>query len=111
MYSYQASPGQHQYMLRTLTAAPVRLFGWVAQNHAGVTYETLGINGAQADLMLAWNSAILAPELMSRDPALIVLAYGTNEALSAKWTAEEYRAALTEIIQRLRAAVRWRAFS
>ena len=102
--SYAASPGPHQYTLRTLSAAPVRLFGWVAQNHAGVTYETLGINGAQANLMLDWNSAILAPELMSRDPALIVLAYGTNEALSRKWTAEEYRAALTEIIQRLRAA-------
>jgi len=41
---------------------------------------------------------------MNRDPALIVLAYGTNEALSRTWTAEEYRAALTQIIQRLRAA-------
>jgi lysophospholipase L1-like esterase len=92
-------------MLRTLSAAPVRLFGWVAQNHAGVTYETLGINGAQANLMLDWNSAILQPELTSRDPALIVLAYGTNEALNRSWTAEEYRAALTEIIRRLRAAV------
>jgi lysophospholipase L1-like esterase len=105
VYGYRASPGQHQYMLRTLNSAPVRVFGWVAQNQAGVTYETLGINGAQANLMLEWNPAILGPELMSRDPALIVLAYGTNEALSAKWTAEEYRAALTEIIQRLRAAV------
>jgi lysophospholipase L1-like esterase len=104
VYSYAASRGTHQYKLRTLTSAPVRLFGWVAQNHAGVTYETLGINGAQASLMLAWNPSILAPELMSRDPALIVLAYGTNEALSRKWTAEEYRADLTEIIRRLRAA-------
>jgi lysophospholipase L1-like esterase len=105
VYSYIASPGPHQYTLRTLNSAPVRLFGWVAQNHAGVTYETLGINGAQANLMLDWNSAILAPELMSRDPALIVLAYGTNEALSQSWTAEEYRAALTEIVRRLRVAV------
>jgi lysophospholipase L1-like esterase len=105
VYSYAASPGPHQYTLRTLSAAPVRLFGWVAQNHAGVTYETLGINGAQANLMLEWNPAVLAPELTSRDPALIVLAYGTNEALSRSWTAEGYRAVLTEIIQRLRAAV------
>ena len=102
---YAATPGPHQYTLRTLSSAPVRLFGWVAQNHAGVTYETLGINGAQANLMLDWNPNILAPELTSRDPALIILAYGTNEALSRSWTAEEYRTALTEIIQRLRAAV------
>jgi len=104
VYSYAASPGSHQYTLRTFSSAPVRLFGWVAQNHMGVTYETLGINGAQASLILNWNSAILDSELMSRDPALIVLAYGTNEALSRSWTAEQYRAGLIEIIQRLRAA-------
>ncbi len=104
-YRYAATPGVHQYTVRTLSAAPVRLFGWVAQNQAGVTYETLGINGAQANLMLDWNPDILAAELMNRDPALIVLAYGTNEALSPSWTSEEYRAALTEIIRRLRAAI------
>lgn len=104
-YQYAATPGVHQYTARTLSAAPVRLFGWVAQNQAGVTYETLGINGAQASLLLEWNSAVLASELMSRDPALVVLAYGTNEALSRTWTPEEYSASLTAIIQRLRAAL------
>lgn len=104
VYSFMASPGTHEYTLRTLSSAPVRLFGWVAQNHTGVTYEELGINGAQASLILGWNEQILAPELMSRDPALIVLAYGTNEALSRSWTAEEYRADLVEIINRLRTA-------
>jgi lysophospholipase L1-like esterase len=104
-YQYAAAPGVHQYTVRTLSAAPVRLFGWVAQNQAGVTYETLGINGAQANLMLEWNSVVLNSELMSRDPALVVLAYGTNEALSRTWTPEEYRATLTGIIQRLRAAI------
>ncbi len=103
-YRYAATPNVHQYTVRTLSAAPVRLFGWVAQNQAGVTYETLGINGAQANLILDWNPDVLASELMSRDPALIVLAYGTNEALSRTWTPEGYRVALTEIIRRLRAA-------
>lgn len=105
VYSHIAALGPHQYALRTLSSAPVRLFGWVAQNHTGVTYETLGLNGAEANRMLEWNPAILDPELVSRDPALIVLAYGTNEALSVKWTAEEYRAGLIEIIRRLRSAV------
>ncbi len=63
VYSHIAALGPHQYALRTLSSAPVRLFGWVAQNHAGVTYETLGINGAQANLILEWNPAILDPEL------------------------------------------------
>lgn len=104
-FTYAAAQGPHEYRLRTLSSAPIRLFGWVAQNHTGVTYETLGINGAQASLMLGWDWTIVAPELMSRDPALIVLAYGTNEALSRAWTAEQYRADLVEIITRLRTAV------
>src|SRR5262249_30200435 len=52
IYQWSTSPGSHEYTLRTVSSSPVRLFGWVAQNHAGVTYETLGINGAQASLML-----------------------------------------------------------
>ena len=83
VYRYAASPDRISICCRTLSAAPVRLFGWVAQNHAGITYETLGINGAQANMMLDWNSAdSAAGTYCSRDPALIVLAYGTNEALS-----------------------------
>jgi hypothetical protein len=53
----EIGPGIYKYTPRRrvasihvgpLSDAPVRLFGWVAQNHAGITYETLGINGAQA---------------------------------------------------------------
>lgn len=104
IYRYTPAPGPHQYALRTMSADPVRLFGWVAQNQTGVTYETLGINGAQAEMQLEWNTSILDGEIADRDPALIVLAYGTNEALSKTWTADGYRAALKEVIQRLRAA-------
>ncbi len=104
IYRYSPAPGPHQYTLRTLSADPVRLFGWAAQNEKGVTYETLGINGAQAEMQLAWNTPVLDGEMADRDPALIVLAYGTNEALSRTWTADGYRTALTEVIQRLRTA-------
>ena len=104
IYRYTPAAGPHQYMLRTLSADPVRLFGWVAENQTGVTYETLGINGAQAEMQLEWNSSILDGEMADHDPALIVLAYGTNEALSATWTADGYRTALGEVIQRLRRA-------
>jgi lysophospholipase L1-like esterase len=104
VFRYTPTPGPHEYKVRTLSSAPVRLFGWVAQNHSGVTYETLGINGAQATIMRDWAESVFAPELAGREPALIVLAYGTNEALSKKWTSEEYHVALGEIIHRLRAA-------
>jgi len=102
IFRYSPPPGLHEFTVTTASNAPVRLFGWVAENRSGVTYETLGINGAQAEMMLEWNPTILAGELAARDPAMIVVAYGTNEALSRSWTAGEYRNAFTEVIRRLR---------
>jgi lysophospholipase L1-like esterase len=96
--------GRHLFALSTLEAAPVRLFGWVAEKESGVTYESLGINGAQASLILNWNEGLYDEHLRQRDPALIVLAYGTNEAGVRDWTAESYGAMFSELIQRLRRA-------
>ena len=55
----------HQLTLRTLHFAPVRLFGWTLDNKRGVTAETLGINGAQANVMLNWDEKIWETELAS----------------------------------------------
>ena len=85
--------------------APVRLYGWTLDNSKGLTFETLGINGAWANKILATDEAIWASELTARAPALVILAYGTNEANSALWNADQYRADLTEIIARIRRAV------
>lgn len=104
--SYQTTltPGPHRMVLRTLANAPVRLFGWTFDNPQGITFETLGINGAQATIMLEWNEQIWAAEVARRNPALVILAYGTNEANSHKWTPEQYRADLTAVIDRVRRA-------
>ena len=102
---YSLSPGMHQLTMRTLHFAPVRLFGWTLDNKRGITAETLGINGAQASVMLDWNEKIWETELEQRNPSLVILAYGTNEANSRLWTAEQYRADLLAIIERIRHTV------
>ena len=101
---YALAPGQHQLSLRTLNSAPVRLFGWALDNKQGVTVETLGINGAEARVILDWNERIWATELDQRNPSLVIVAYGTDEANSRKWTPEQYRADLTAVIERIRRA-------
>jgi lysophospholipase L1-like esterase len=101
---YSLTPGSHQLALRTLNFAPVRLFGWALDNKQGVTVETLGINGAQGHIMLDWNEQIWAAEFNERNPSLVILAYGTNEANSRSWTAKQYRADLIAIIERIRHA-------
>ena len=99
---YDTSPGPHRFKLLTVSSKPVRLFGWVADKPTGVTYEALGINGAEASVMLKWNDEMTATYLQARNPGLIVLAYGTNEASDPSWNLESYRAMLGELLQRLR---------
>jgi lysophospholipase L1-like esterase len=102
---YLTQPGPHRFLLKTLDARPVRLFGWVADKTAGVTYEALGINGAEAPLLLKWDETMLSSYLQRRAPALIVLSYGTNEASDPFWQHESYAAAFGKIVMRLRQAV------
>lgn len=103
-YTYTPAPGAHRFELRTISHSPVRLLGWAADNRQGVTWETLGINGAQANILLGWDEKIFAAELAQRDPALVILAYGTNEANSRAFEAGEYRASLRSVLARIRKA-------
>ena len=103
-FKYQPVEGAHEFTLRTMSASPVRLFGWVAENRSGITYETLGINGAHAGMLLDWNESILASQLAQHEPTLIVIAYGTNDALRPHWTADSYREAFTQVVERFRHA-------
>jgi lysophospholipase L1-like esterase len=103
-YHYEAEAGPHRFEVETTDGAPVRLFGWVAEKATGVTYEALGINGVSATIVLNWNADMLQANLEHRNPALIVLAYGTNEAGQKSWSLESYRDMYIRMIQRLRAA-------
>jgi len=100
----ESGPGPHRFELETLSHAPVRLFGWVTEKDRGVTYETLGINGAQASIVFRWDEALLASHIARRNPALIVLAYGTNEAANPDWTQDRYEQMFSALLQRMRAA-------
>lgn len=101
---YQTTSGTHRFTLKTLQFRPVRLFGWVADKDTGVTYEALGINGAEAGVILRWDESMLATYLQRRNPGLIVLAYGTNEASDPNWNPETYQAMFVSLLQRLRRA-------
>ena len=103
-YHYEGVSGQHKFEVETLDRAPVRLFGWVAENSRGVTYEELGINGAQASIGLNWDEETLRSNVERRNPALIVLAYGTNEAGRKDQTVESYRDMFIQLIHRFRKA-------
>jgi len=52
---------------------------------------------------MGWNEETLRSNIERRNPALIVLAYGTNEAGRKDWTLESYRAMYSQMIAKLRA--------
>jgi lysophospholipase L1-like esterase len=102
-FTYKTTPGIHTLKLLTLQNRPVRLLGWSTDRDTGITYESLGINGAQASIFFRWKESMIADDLRQRRPSLIVLAYGSNEASDPNWTAESYQAMFSALLKRLRA--------
>ncbi len=96
---HDCSAGSHHFTLTSAGDGPVRLLGTVALQ-PGITWESIGINGAEAPLLLRWNQAVFHSYLAAATPDLIVLAYGTNEA-AARWSGEEYRATFARLIDTL----------
>ncbi len=93
----------HHFVLTTQTDAPVRLLGTVALQ-PGATWEAMGINGAEAPLMLKWEQTLFTTYLGRTAASLVVLAYGTNEA-AAGWTYEGYSEVFARLIDRIHATL------
>ncbi len=96
-FRYPCSAGDHHFQVTTEDAAPVTLLGWVA-TQPGVTWESIGINGAEAPLILKWNQSLFSSYLKDNSPSLIVLAYGTNEAASPDWVEQSYEQTFARLI-------------
>jgi lysophospholipase L1-like esterase len=96
-FRYSCPAGDHHFEVTTEDGAPVTLLGWVA-TQPGVTWESIGINGAEAPLLLKWNQSLFSSYLKDNSPSLIVLAYGTNEAASADWDEAGYEQAFASLI-------------
>jgi lysophospholipase L1-like esterase len=92
--------GPHHFEVRTTEDAPVRLLGLTTENTSGVTYEAIGLNGAEASVFLRWDEALQQAYMEQANPALIVLAYGTNEASDRNWSEESYAAMFRQLVER-----------
>ncbi len=87
----------HHFVVTTASTAPVRLFG-LTTLEPGVTWESIGINGAVAPLILRWDQTLFTTYLRDTAANLVVLAYGTNEA-AARSDPEIYSLAFTRLIE------------
>lgn len=93
----------HEFELKPRGNGSVTLYGGVLERTGpGIVVDTLGINGARAASMLRWDKKLWAELVQLRDPALIILAYGTNESGDTKQPISAYRAELKRVLKRVR---------
>lgn len=105
VYAFDVPEGAHALEIRPRGDGEVRLFGVVAEREGpGVVVDTLGIGGTRAANMLTWDPAIWSAYVARRDPALVVLAYGTNEATDEDQPIEAYARDLDAVLDRIEAA-------
>jgi lysophospholipase L1-like esterase len=104
--TFDVTDGPHDVEVRTLGDGDVRVFGMsLDRTETGVVVDALGINGAQIGTPLHWGEEHFAEQLRHRAPALVVLAYGTNESLEATLDDEEFERRLVEVLGRVARAV------
>jgi lysophospholipase L1-like esterase len=87
----------------TLDDAPVSItsFG-TFRSSGGVVMSNVGVVGAQLQHFGRTDEQVLAEELRTYRPDMIVLAYGTNEGFSARGDLAAYEATLRAQVARLR---------
>ncbi len=73
-------PGSQTLTVGVNGDGPVDVLAWsVLRGTPGVVYANLGTIGASVDIMDRWDPVIVQQELTHLAPALIVVAFGTNE--------------------------------
>lgn len=103
--STQELPADKVSGLRLLAPSGGKLGGVILDRIApGITLDALGNNGSVANVINRWDSSTLRSQLQWRNPQLIILAYGTNEAFGQDLVPETYETELRQAIRSLRGA-------
>lgn len=90
--------------LRPRGNGPVDIADWaVYRRERGVVLSSHGFGGAQVNIMDRWDSRHVQMQLRHMAPALIVLAFGTNEGFDSPGSHADYAAVFESRITQLRA--------
>jgi lysophospholipase L1-like esterase len=97
--------GSRQLVLRPVGDGEVWLSSWdTYRNTRGVVLESHGIVGATVNVSNRWNRDAYLAELYAADPAMVIVAYGTNEGFNDTLDPNEYKSQFTTQIQQIEAA-------
>jgi lysophospholipase L1-like esterase len=97
--------GPHKLTLEHGGGGVIDLFGVVLErSRPGVIVDSLGVVGRRLGSLRSWDWSVIGEQLASRDPRLVVLQYGTNEADDPDLDLEAMARYFDDTILRIRAA-------
>jgi lysophospholipase L1-like esterase len=102
-----ALPAHTSKMTLRVTEGHVKLFGVeFRRDRPGILYSSLGVNGASVTLLSrAFNRAHLTAQLRHYRPALVVLAYGTNESGFPNFVDSTWVGEMETVVKRVQSAL------
>jgi lysophospholipase L1-like esterase len=102
--SVQAPPGGSHQLTIVAQTAGVEILDWDTERFSrGVVMDSFGVVGSTASIFNNWNPDTVRRQLAILHPALIILAYGTNEGAQSDFDPAAYTAMYAGILQDLRA--------
>lgn len=102
--SFPVTDGESKLTLKVVSGAP-RLFGVALERDVpGVVYDALGANGGRGELLGAMDAAHWKEQMDLRDPALVILHFGTNESEMGMYSREAYEKTLRALVDKVKGA-------
>ncbi len=97
--------GPHKLTLQHAGGGNVDLYGVsLERQHPGVIVDACGVVGRRLGQLRSWDWSIIGEQLATRDPRLVVLQYGTNEADDPNVDVEAIARYYDDTILRIRAS-------
>ncbi len=97
--------GPHKLTLENGGGGPLDLFGVALERmRPGAIVDSLGVVGRRLGSLRSWDWSVIGEQLATRDPRLVILQYGTNEADDPDLDLDAFAHYYDETILRIRAA-------
>jgi lysophospholipase L1-like esterase len=102
--SMSVTDGESKLSLKVVSGNP-RMFGVALERDVpGVVYDALGANGGRGELLGAMDAGHWKEQMDLRDPALVILHYGTNESEVGMASREVYEKTLRALVDKVKTA-------
>jgi lysophospholipase L1-like esterase len=99
-----AQPGRHA-TIALKGDGPVTLLSWSLLRKNGLVYVSHGVSGETVNLLGRWHPGLAHWQIAALNPALVIVAFGTNEGFTTRFKPEEYESDFRERLQGLRAMI------